>query len=399
VDAHPPPSFYAALLGRGGPYDLSGLATKVPRSEKDPYGHAAFHDDRQFLVFSRRPTLDVRYAAFMPCADLLSACRETNRAIDALFLASDYRYADELAYSRFTDSTPYRQEVLPFRLDTVLSKEFAGVPVRPVPVLFDRVDDLMSSGTKAIVPAIVNLQTLGKTAIVPRPYGPRMRTGDAISLVSEFLARFGGTNAKPAADYVRSRGLDQTTHWTRSAETVHHAHIGGWPTEFDVDYDEMTRQEAQAAAVSTTTFEIMSLYRILHANDPLSNHPVSEPENLYRIAGYFKDGFDEFKNVKVDFCQGDTAQAHPLQDQYEADIRKVMDRIRGANPNVFDHIGNVVAPGWVKIVIPEETVDIFELYTHVVLESLGMNVRWVDSWYYHTHSGGIHCGTNVLRSR
>jgi Protein-arginine deiminase (PAD) len=399
LDVHPPPNAFAALLARNGPYDLSGLATKVPRSEKDPYGHAAFHDDRQFLVFSRRPTVDARYAAFISCADLLGLCRETNRAVDALFLASDYRYADELAYSRYVDGTPYRQEVLPFRLDTVLAKEFAGVPVRPVPVLFDRVDDFTNAGTKAIVPALVNLQTLGRTAVVPRPYGPRLRTADAIALVTEFLSRFGGTDMKPDENYVSSRGLDQTVHWTRSSERVHRAQLGGWPTDFDVDYDEMARAEAQAVAASTASFEVMSLYRILHANDPLSNHPDSEQENLYRIACYFKDGFDEFKNVRVDFCAGDTAASHPLQDRYEADIQKVMDRIRRANPNVFDDRGKITAADWVKVVIPEETVDIFELYTQVVLESLGMSVEWVDSWYYHAHSGGIHCGTNVLRGR
>jgi hypothetical protein len=399
VDAHTPPSAYAALLARTGPYDLSGLATKVDRSHKDPYGHSSFHDDRQFLVFSRRATTDVRYAAFISCADLLSTCRETNRTIDALFLASDYRYADEVAYSRYVDSTPYREKVLPFRLDAVLAKEFPGVPVLPVPMLFDRVDDVMNAGTKAIVPGIVNLQTLGNTVLVPRPYGPRLRPGDAISLVCEFLAKFGGTNTKPDRDYARSRGLDQTFHWTRPAETVHHAHLGGWPTEFDVAYDEMSRAEALAAAVSTTTFEVMSLFRILHGNDPLSNHPVAERENLLRIAGYFKDGFDEFKNIRVDFCAGDTAQSHPLQDRYEADIKKVMERIKIANPGVFDNAGELIVRDWVKLTIPEETVDIFELYTQVVLESLGMSVQWVDSWYYHTHSGGIHCGTNVLRSR
>lgn len=26
-----------------------------------------------------------------------------------------------------------------------------------------------------------------------------------------------------------------------------------------------------------------------------------------------------------------------------------------------------------------------------------MIVDWVDSWFYHLHFGGIHCGTNVLR--
>lgn len=398
-DTHPPPSAYAALLGPDGPYDLRGLGTKVDRSEKDPYGHAAFHDDRQFLVFSRRATIDARYAAFMPPADLLSVCRASNRAADALFLANDYRYADELAYQAYYDSDTYRKEALPFRLDTVLAKEFAGVPVRPVPVLFDRVDDFLHGGTKAIVPAIVNLQTLGRFALVPRPYGPRMRVADAIALVGEFSERPGGVSIKPDADYVRSRGLDQTWHWTRAAERVYRADIRGWPTDFDVDYDEMNRAEALAVAVSTTTFEVMSLYRILHGNDPLANHPSSEAESLYRIAGYFKDGFDEFKNYRVDYCEGDTAKSHPRQDQYEKDIQKVMDRIRLANPNVFDKAGNVVPTDWVRIRIPEETVDIFELYAQLVLESLGMNVQWVDSWYYHVHSGGIHCGTNVLRRR
>ena len=32
-----------------------------------------------------------------------------------------------------------------------------------------------------------------------------------------------------------------------------------------------------------------------------------------------------------------------------------------------------------------------------VLEAAGRRVHWVDSWYYHTHKGGIHCGTNALR--
>jgi len=398
-DAHTPPAAYAAILTKDGPYDLSGLGAHVDRSEKNPYGHAAFHDDRQFFVFSRRSTVDARYAAFIPCAGLLATCRPTNRAVDALFLANDYRYADELAYQSYYESKAYREEGLPYRLDTVLAKEFRGVPVRPLPFLFDRASDFLHTGTKAIIPGSVNLQALGRVVLVPRPYGPRMRVADAIALVSEFLARPGGVNTVPDAQYVRSRGLDQTWHWTRAGERIDRAAIGTWPTPFDADYDEMNRSEALAVAVSTTTYEVMSLYRILHGNDPLSNHPVSEAENLYRIAGYFKDGFDEFKNVPVDYCEGDTAKSHPKQDQYEKDIQTVMDRIRTANPNVFDNAGNLLPTAWTKLSIPEATVDIFELYAQVVLESLGLTVQWVDSWYYHVHSGGIHCGTNVLRNR
>jgi hypothetical protein len=180
---------------------------------------------------------------------------------------------------------------------------------------------------------------------------------------------------------------------------VFHAALGGWPTGFDPDFQEMNQSDAMAVAVSTTTYEACSIYRLLHSADKLANHPIAEPETLYRIAGYFKDGFDEFKNCPVDFCEGDTATAHPKQDKHDADIQKVMERIRLRNPNVFDKAGNIMARDWVRLAIPEETVDLFELLTQLALESLGMEVQWVDSWYYHTHGGGIHCGTNVLRNR
>lgn len=398
-DSHRPPNTYAALLAPGGPYDLKGLGTKVDRSEKQPYGHAAFHDDRQFLVFSQSRTVDARYAAFISCADILGLCRSTNRAVEVLFLASDFRYADELIYRPYYDSDSYRQDALPYRLDSIIAKEFAGMPVWPVPVLFDRADDFLHGTTKAVVPDLVNFQTLGRHVLVPRPYGPRMRAADAMTLIQELPEREGRPKIKPDANYIKSRGLDQTWHWTRSAERVNRAALGGRPTPFDPEYEEMSLSDWMAITVSTTKFEASSIYGLLHSKDPLGNHPVSELENLNRIAGYFKDGFDEFKNFPVDFCEGDTAKAHPKQDKYEADIQKVMDRIRRANPNVFDNAGNIASRDWVRIAIPEETVDIFELLTQLTLESIGMEVHWVDSWYYHTHGGGIHCGTNVLRSR
>ncbi len=54
--------------------------------------------------------------------------------------------------------------------------------------------------------------------------------------------------------------------------------------------------------------------------------------------------------------------------------------------------------GWHKLRIPENKVDVFEAYTQIMLESIGLTVKWVDSWYYHLRSGGIHCGTNVIRT-
>jgi hypothetical protein len=100
---------------------------------------------------------------------------------------------------------------------------------------------------------------------------------------------------------------------------------------------------------------------------------------LYRIAGYFKDGFDAFKNFPVDFCRGDTEQSHPLSDKYENDIKAVMDKISAATGGAFDKNGNVVSKDWTRIVIPEDTTDVLELYTQVLMETLGLTVCWVDS--------------------
>jgi hypothetical protein len=44
-----------------------------------------------------------------------------------------------------------------------------------------------------------------------------------------------------------------------------------------------------------------------------------------------------------------------------------------------------------------QMVDLFEAYTQVVLEDIGLTVHWVDTWYYHVLAGEIHCGTNVKR--
>jgi Protein-arginine deiminase (PAD) len=67
-----------------------------------------------------------------------------------------------------------------------------------------------------------------------------------------------------------------------------------------------------------------------------------------------------------------------------------------ANPGKFLANGNLRS-GWQRVLIPEHKVDLFELYTHAILDDFGLRVYWVDSWYYHTRLGGLHCGTNVMR--
>jgi Protein-arginine deiminase (PAD) len=71
-------------------------------------------------------------------------------------------------------------------------------------------------------------------------------------------------------------------------------------------------------------------------------------------------------------------------------------RIRRANRSAFEASGQL-REGWRKIVIPENTVDLLQAYTHALLDAHGIRVCWVDSWFYHVRVGEIHCGTNVLR--
>ena len=404
-----PPKAYSRLL-KSGPYDLKGFENPIPKTAKPPFGDSAYHDDRQFLVFNTLAEADARYAAMISCPDLLSVCSTANRSAEDLFLVKNFTYADDITYKKYYDDDYYQKSVLPFRFDKAAGDAFPGAKVYRVPVLFDYVADYLNDQVSALMPAAVNFQTLGSTALVPRPYGPRMKVADAASFVAGVLETLDYPKVTVDEKFVRARGLDKTWHWTRAAERVDHASLSNVPTPFDKNYQEMRTMNARSMAATSSTLgdagaEAISplpyfdYWKIAHGNDPLKNHPVQEAETLYRIAGYFKDGFNAFKNVAVDYCKGDTETTHPLADKYETDIKIVMDAIDKANPGVFDKDGSVIRTDWTRVAIPEDTADVFEVITQALMESLGLTVNWIDSWHYHTHFGGIHCGTNVIRRR
>ncbi len=101
--------------------------------------------------------------------------------------------------------------------------------------------------------------------------------------------------------------------------------------------------------------------------------PNSAPVTAAGLADDFRDGFPK--------------AAKPQ------DIAKA---ILKANPAGFTSSGEL-KPGWQRLIIPEGTVDLFQAYTELVTEPLGVVIQWTDSWYYHVAYGGIHCATNVLR--
>jgi len=66
------------------------------------------------------------------------------------------------------------------------------------------------------------------------------------------------------------------------------------------------------------------------------------------------------------------------------------------NRRHFDAFGEL-RPGWRRFVIAETMIDLFETWTEMIAAEIDVRIDWIDSWYYHVRSGGIHCGTNVLR--
>lgn len=123
----------------------------------------------------------------------------------------------------------------------------------------------------------------------------------------------------------------------------------------------------------TFHWAIDTINELSHVSSGPYNRPVTV--NLDWLADQFKDGF--FPST--------------------SDIEQIKRLINRANPGKFMPNGNLRS-GWHKVEIPESKVDVFEAYTQIILESIGVNVHWVDSWYYHIRSGGIHCGTNVIRT-
>jgi hypothetical protein len=139
---------------------------------------------------------------------------------------------------------------------------------------------------------------------------------------------------------------------------------------------------------------------------------VLRDQGLGKVAGrvsvsYFKkqklDVTEIWLNPKLSSGRVDTPLetvddlAEEFADGFPGLSRKeVASRIRKANPTAFDGSGRL-KKGWRLIRIPERTVDLFQAYTHALLDAQGLHPRWVDSWFYHVRLGEIHCGTNVLR--
>jgi hypothetical protein len=361
-----PPQAYNFLVTSYGKYDLSDFRNPPGHI---PVGPSAFYDDRKYLFYLSGSAPPRDYAAHMSVEEVLDICRDTNQTIDDVLLGGKAKAGIKSAdYTLLKDIPPaYVVDLVKQSLDSVISAKFPAATSIPLPVLFDRVESFATQFTEAFTPGLVNLQQLGDTLLVPRPLGPRMRPVDAIAVLGSLL---GDDSAIGLPTTVRknvlklltpanlhSRGLDVTRHWTSSSQ-------------------------------SCLRWEPASL------NGKGYRDAV---DTLDMLAEIFRDGFDEFVNPARDYTKGDHPLSQPARKDFDQHILLVRKRIAQANPGAFDALGYVNASRWIRIMIPENTVDLFEVYAQLVLEALGLSVQWLDSWFYHVHAGGIHCGTNVLR--
>ncbi|MBK8429449.1 MAG: hypothetical protein IPL27_27390 [Lewinellaceae bacterium] len=300
-----------------GKYDLCGLQQKFPPDPQKTFYDSAYYDDRKFMVYNPQATVNTAYAAFISCDDLLEQVGKTNRAIEDLFLSKGKEYAENSVYKSFNENETYKKEIVPFRLDLVLDKEFKGHTLIRLPVLFDYTDEGFNDGTGAITPDLANFQTLGAHLLVPRPYGPRMKTDDAIAFIKSFVAE-NNINAdlrNVAADITRQwivdQGLNQTWHWLNPKNSISMALAGQEPSEFDENYEAFRIQKSIAlfspSYISKAAEDILpplpDPFFLQIQKNPFTNHPSGKPENLSMMAQFFKDGFDAFKIARLTSAQ------------------------------------------------------------------------------------------------
>jgi hypothetical protein len=223
-----------------------------------------------------------------------------------------------------------------------LRDAFPQARMFPLPVLFDRVASTQewsitewAFSTSAFTPDVINMQVINGRALIPRPYGPRMQLADAIAVITAAIADM---NLPDSLVRRINEQFVRRNHLRRGVYWLH-------------------RQMPVARTISP-----------IGTVRPLYNGLETEEQ----VIAQFRDSFPN------------------------ATDRELHQHIIEPNRRHFDARGRL-RDGWRRFEIAETMVDIMETYIQAVAAELDIPLFWIDSWFYHVHAGGIHCGTNVLR--
>lgn len=224
-----------------------------------------------------------------------------------------------------------------------LRNAFPQARMFPLPVLFDRVTSTQewsiatsTFSTSAFTPDVVNLQAINGRLLIPRPYGPRMSLTDAVAVITAATA-----DLNLPASLVRR--IDER--FVRR----HRLRTGVY----------WLQRQAPVYRTVSPIGTVRGIYAGLETEE--------------QVLAQFRDSFP-----------GATA-------------RQLRQRIIEPNHHHFD-ARRRLRDGWRRFEIAETMVDTFEVYIQAVAAELDVPLFWIDSWFYHVHAGGIHCGTNVLRT-
>ena len=153
---------------------------------------------------------------------------------------------------------------------------------------------------------------VGRTLLIPRPFGPRMRPADTVTVVraAARTAGIGWMTAGVSEDWLRKRKLDELAIWMRPEQRV------------------LRDRGNETIRLEDTLFP-----GILRLDD---------------LVDIFLDGFPR---------------------ENRSDVKK---KIEKANRDAFAGSEKELKKGWRRLIIPEKTVDLFEAYTQAVIEALGL---------------------------
>lgn len=124
---------------------------------------------------------------------------------------------------------------------------------------------------------------------------------------------------------------------------------------------------------------------------------------LAELAAFFVTADDDVERDAItEWLRGGA----PLPLSTPAKINALEAAIEGFPENVAGPplLASVLDPAktfrqWFRVSIPQDTLDVVELYIRSLLEHEGGRVHFIDDWdTYHVQMGEVHCGTKVRRT-
>lgn len=243
----------------------------------------------------------------------------------------------------------------------MLKNDFISMPV----AFFATLEVSSSYKTSAKTVNIVNLQYINGHILLPRPFGPRLSMDSAKNVVSACLKKAGINITDIIVNYPEDKGF-----WT-------------WQEKFTAVTD-------------------IALSYLLCANNNVEERPLSENETK-NIISHLKVNFH--KKSENDRFEPRKKYIENTDPSIKSGIENLEKKIVAKNADKFQEhpvFGGLVVRAPCKIWIPEETVDVIELYVYTIFKSLlgipETNVHFIDDWIYHLAHGEVHCASVAERT-